>query len=188
LAIFVLTPKEPTYEGKTLKQWLLYYSREAGGSMFSNREEQEAAKKAIRAMGTNCLPFVIKWMSKDYPEFLASFHRKDSGRAGKVLEILGKEARPTAIAMFTLRLSYRKGKLARILCLCIRFIGCREKIRLMGRRHQSNCSSRPKPSGNCASINPNTFSENHWRLQTWIFLLSQTNEPAKTDTMPFKVQ
>ena len=83
--------KEPTYEGRTLSGWIsIYSSGYSGTSPHATKAEMEAAEKAIRAMGTNCFPIVIKWMSKDYPKFLEFRHRNDCSTAGEVFQILGK--------------------------------------------------------------------------------------------------
>jgi hypothetical protein len=46
-------PREPVYKGKQLSQWLDEYNRAA------NLTETEPAAEAIRAMGTNALPFLL---------------------------------------------------------------------------------------------------------------------------------
>lgn len=53
IAWAVLSTHEPTYQGRRLSQWLDDYN--AAGSMAKTGE----ASKAIRAMGTNCLPFLL---------------------------------------------------------------------------------------------------------------------------------
>lgn len=49
----VLCPHEPVYRGKRLSQWLDEYNR-AGGM-----DKTESTSNAIRAMGTNSLPFLL---------------------------------------------------------------------------------------------------------------------------------
>jgi hypothetical protein len=54
VAVLVLLPKhEPSFQGKSLDQWLEEYNR--AGSI----ENTRAASEAIRAMGTNVLPFLL---------------------------------------------------------------------------------------------------------------------------------
>ena len=51
--LLVLSPREPSYQGKNLTQWLDEYNR--AGSM----DKTEPVSDAIRAMGTNSLPFLL---------------------------------------------------------------------------------------------------------------------------------
>ena len=56
---------EPVYQGKTLTQWLDAYNEV--GSL----EKTEPISDAIRAMGTNCLPFLLKNLKhRDYEIWL----------------------------------------------------------------------------------------------------------------------
>lgn len=69
LALLVLwcinIPTEPTYDGRTLSQWLALYeetstARDAGATTRSNEIVQ-----AIRAIGTNGIPFALEWLKYD---------------------------------------------------------------------------------------------------------------------------
>jgi HEAT repeat protein len=65
LVIFVLVrpgAREPEYRGRPLREWLVEFDHGYGTTNYS------AAQEAIRAMGTNCLPFLIGYLrSKDPP-------------------------------------------------------------------------------------------------------------------------
>ncbi|HSH16827.1 MAG TPA: HEAT repeat domain-containing protein [Verrucomicrobiae bacterium] len=58
--------REPTYEGRPLSEWISIYGENVlnRGSGFHDKE-QDAAANAIRAIGTNGLPFLIKWIAYD---------------------------------------------------------------------------------------------------------------------------
>ena len=67
-------PKEPSYQGRNLSEWRhIYFSGFSGHSLHATLEGAADAKKAIKAMGTNTIPVVIRWMSKDNPKFLGVF-------------------------------------------------------------------------------------------------------------------
>lgn len=53
-----LRPHEPVYQGKRLSQWLDEYNRA------ETWEKTEPASKAMRAMGTNCLPFLLSHLKQ----------------------------------------------------------------------------------------------------------------------------
>src|SRR5690349_389046 len=72
LCVFLRRTAEPVYQGKPLSEWVLENRLSYGMS-----ENQEAA---IRAIGTNSLPFLIKWMQSQWhpwtPKLLPAFARK----------------------------------------------------------------------------------------------------------------
>ncbi len=64
LAIAVFRAREPRYEGGTLTEWVDDYLRVESGD-FPTREDEEAMRKckhAIRQIGTNAIPALLKWM------------------------------------------------------------------------------------------------------------------------------
>lgn len=63
--VSLLVPREPMYQGKRLKEWLISAEQE------SNSQVQEKCAKAVRAMGTNAIPTLL-WMlqKKDSPMVL----------------------------------------------------------------------------------------------------------------------
>lgn len=65
LIVFALvrpSSREPLYLGRPLREWLVEFDHGQGSTNYA------AAQEAIRAMGTNCLPFLIGYLrSKDPP-------------------------------------------------------------------------------------------------------------------------
>jgi hypothetical protein len=61
--------KEPEYNGKKLSEWLqayeLGYSNDAEERIFER--EQKAAANAIQHIGTNALPWLLRWIAYDPP-------------------------------------------------------------------------------------------------------------------------
>src|SRR3989442_1418947 len=51
---------EPTYKGRTLRQWLAVYDNADEGG-----PEEQKAIAAVRGMGTNAIPYLIKWITDD---------------------------------------------------------------------------------------------------------------------------
>jgi hypothetical protein len=59
LAAFIwLRNKEPVYQGKRLSDWLLLYQHEP----FHGPPQDSKNATAVRAIGTNALPFLIEWI------------------------------------------------------------------------------------------------------------------------------
>lgn len=88
---------EPTYQGRSLTQWLdIYYNgypdRPPDDRRFSTREERRTAENAIRRIGTNAIPLAMRWISEG--------HQRSSG--SEVLDILGKDARPAVSSLIKL--------------------------------------------------------------------------------------
>jgi hypothetical protein len=54
-------PKEPEYKGKKLSEWLAIYANSDLPS------EHEASADAVKAIGTNALPFLVRWVEYDTP-------------------------------------------------------------------------------------------------------------------------
>jgi hypothetical protein len=74
LVISALPPKEPSYKGRTLSQWLLPYSIDMGRDSIEDPERvrlRAEATEAMHAIGTNAIPTLLTWLqSKDSPESL----------------------------------------------------------------------------------------------------------------------
>jgi hypothetical protein len=93
----------PTYQGRTARSWMrIYFSGYSGHSRGVTNEEVSDAKRAIRAMGTNVIPYAVRLVSKGYPKFLRSFYDNADGTGYEILEILGTNARPAAPALIKL--------------------------------------------------------------------------------------
>ena len=66
-AFFALRSREPEYRGKRLSQWLEEYDRT--GAM----EKTGPASEAIRAMGTNALPYLFAYIKHRDPPLKMKF-------------------------------------------------------------------------------------------------------------------
>ena len=99
LAAFV-TRREPTYHGRVLSSWMKQYDRPAS----LGRKEQAA--DAVRHIGTNAFPYLLKWIAYEPPawkmklfESLSRFVRLEdkqesrAARAMRVFLILGPEGK-----------------------------------------------------------------------------------------------
>src|SRR5262245_12996976 len=69
IAVVILWPreKEPEYQGKTLTEWLDIY--EGGVIGYIKDPERQEAADALRNIGTNALPWLIKWISNESPNW-----------------------------------------------------------------------------------------------------------------------
>jgi len=67
--------REPSYKGKTLYEWLGYHKL-----VLFDPKERAFAGQAVRAIGTNGVPWMLKW--------LKSFDKPDLG--DKLLDVYGK--------------------------------------------------------------------------------------------------
>jgi hypothetical protein len=95
--LFASGTKEPTYQGRTLSQWIsVYFSGYSGDSPHATLEEGEAAEQAIRAMGTNTFSTLIAWLSEDRP----SIGKRST--ALQVFQILGEQGKPAAPVLIEL--------------------------------------------------------------------------------------
>ena len=73
--IYLIQPKEPSYQDRKLSEWLADYSlartpsAETGHDLVPNREAtMKAAERAVKAIGTNAIPTLLKWLqAKDSP-------------------------------------------------------------------------------------------------------------------------
>jgi HEAT repeat protein len=61
LAGLLIPDSEPRYHGRSLSKWLALYSPTRDPSDF------DEAEKAIRAIGTNALPYLLKWIRQEPP-------------------------------------------------------------------------------------------------------------------------
>jgi hypothetical protein len=60
--------KEPEYNGKKLGEWLTLCRDYRGGDY----SQLQSAQGAVRKIGTNGLPWLVKWMSYDTPKWKSS--------------------------------------------------------------------------------------------------------------------
>src|SRR3989442_1064431 len=107
--VFVATAgdKEPTYEGRSLSEWL----REFDPHMIYEVNHPPPEVVAIRQIGTNALPLLLKWMgAKDphetpKPNLAPCFNTTRSQRAAMALDILGEPATPAIPELTRLAMS-----------------------------------------------------------------------------------
>jgi PBS lyase HEAT-like repeat len=71
LAIVALWPgpKEPEYNGKKLSEWLKICTDNRAASSYSQSQSLQSAREAVRKIGTNGLPWLVKWISYDLPKW-----------------------------------------------------------------------------------------------------------------------
>src|SRR5262245_21189458 len=69
LALLLISRRtsEPIYNGRSLSDWLARYG--AG-------PDSDEAEDAIRAIGTNALPFLIEWIQHDPPAWRRSLYHR----------------------------------------------------------------------------------------------------------------
>jgi hypothetical protein len=72
LGFHVSGPQEPRYKGLPLSRWMDIYSGRVDMSGSSGSEDpriaaQKEAREAFRAIGTNAIPWLLKWMSVRKP-------------------------------------------------------------------------------------------------------------------------
>jgi len=72
LCAFFSSPGEPSCQGRCLSQWLDIY-REGDSTPALGAEPE----KAIRAIGTNAIPFLLKWISYEPPAWRLALVRYD---------------------------------------------------------------------------------------------------------------
>lgn len=60
LVLFLTREREPSYEGKSLSEWVEIYARDS--------KANDPASKAIRHIGTNAVPYLLKWVSYESPK------------------------------------------------------------------------------------------------------------------------
>jgi hypothetical protein len=73
LALLLRHDDEPRYNGRPLSKWLQVYSENV---MSQNTPEFSEAEQAIRTIGTNALPYLLKWIQQQPPPWHRTAHRK----------------------------------------------------------------------------------------------------------------
>ena len=71
--------REPYYRGKSLSQWINVYLSSYGGS-----PEENEAEEAVRAIGTNGIPFLIRCIGYETPPWKRQFHWMVNGTIGHI--------------------------------------------------------------------------------------------------------
>lgn len=71
LAVWSWAPREPSWEGRSLSEWLIDLEPDRNGKMGAVGEQNAtAAKLAIRGMGTNCISFLLRRIDYLEPTWL----------------------------------------------------------------------------------------------------------------------
>jgi HEAT repeat protein len=90
----LLPAREPEYQGKGLSEWLEEYSGSIVGGAFvpnQNADLREEAAKAIRQIGTNALPFLLKMAATQRAppakQFVLSHYPASNKLAARVLSL-----------------------------------------------------------------------------------------------------
>jgi hypothetical protein len=65
--------QEPSYQGKTLSQWLRTYQ--------DSRHKDQRAADAVHHIGTNALPYLLKWVDYEMPTWRQDLLRVTAGPA-----------------------------------------------------------------------------------------------------------
>jgi HEAT repeat protein len=74
-------PKEPVYQGKPLTEWIQEFQGSSSLPFYeSPRQRQQAARQAIKAIGTNALPWLLFEFSNSESKWRARFNRWADGR------------------------------------------------------------------------------------------------------------
>jgi len=84
--------EEPVYHGKNLSQWMKIYGRP------TRQEDKLEAEEAVRQIGTNAIPWLLKWIGKRPPAWsrAVSDIRTDWNSVNRVINALRK--RPLQIS------------------------------------------------------------------------------------------
>jgi hypothetical protein len=120
LVIYIATPIEPSYQCRTLTQWIKDYveleGRDKGFPKTAAKNEK--ARNALKQIGTNALPNLLQWIqAKDAPiktklisllerqsyvhlRIMRAKDRQDIGFNG--FKLLGKDARPAIASLVQL--------------------------------------------------------------------------------------
>src|SRR5262245_47282072 len=68
--------QEPSYGGRALSEWLAVYARgQNAAATDSETRESERAATAVRAIGTNAVPILLRWMDFKMPPWREKFLR-----------------------------------------------------------------------------------------------------------------
>jgi len=66
----IFRSREPAYGGRALSQWVSGYSYEVDRGRFTPGERE----RAIRAIGTNALPFLLQWLRYETPPWKSKLY------------------------------------------------------------------------------------------------------------------
>lgn len=84
LAVWSWTPREPSWDGRSLGEWLKDLEPDKSVTLGADGAlKAEAARRAIQGMGTNCLPFLLQRLGHLEPTPLESMIIKLEEQLGK---------------------------------------------------------------------------------------------------------
>ena len=66
---FVFSDRQPSYQGKPLAYWLCLKNNDDDDAV----RDEPHFEEAIRSMGTNCLPCLLKWIAYEPPTWKTRF-------------------------------------------------------------------------------------------------------------------
>lgn len=131
---------EPTYQGRSLSHWLTT----AIDCRFTDAAKAREATNAVHHIGTNALPWLVKWLDSQIPKWRDNlmnrlprqayahprFARPVLGPAGTRLwlsvtgfEILGEEAAPAVPALLALAGNWEPNDRSQCVLLALSFLG-----------------------------------------------------------------
>src|SRR5262249_41114687 len=73
VGVAFIPSREPSYHGKKLSEWVIQLAPSARGGLWDSNVEAEAA---IRQIGSNAVPFLLKWVRFERPLSWVELHRK----------------------------------------------------------------------------------------------------------------
>jgi hypothetical protein len=74
VCFFCLREQEPSYNGRTLSEWLDLYDEE-NSIAYSQTPRDTAAVNAVRAIGTNAIPMLSRWARTEDSQIQLMLHR-----------------------------------------------------------------------------------------------------------------
>lgn len=82
-ALLLRHDNEPHYNGRSLSAWLRVYREWSKGQR--GEPDFDEANHAIWAIGTNAIPFLLKWIQQEPPSWHRAAHTKLSGPSDNAL-------------------------------------------------------------------------------------------------------
>ena len=144
VAVFWPREKEPVYQGKKLSEWLEIIQTGGGHYGVQRTEAADDAYRAVRAIGTNALPTLLRWVSYREPRWKTFVYEKISKFSpkrryewledlnpwrtrrpdlivGTGFAILGQDARPVASELVKIM---NNGRSSAASLLAMQALGC----------------------------------------------------------------
>src|SRR5205809_3072192 len=77
-------PREPEYQGRKLSEWVERYTNGGWRLVSADVFEEEEPNNAIRHLGTNTIPHLLKWVGYEMPPWKRKFYRAVYAVFGKL--------------------------------------------------------------------------------------------------------